>query len=110
MCEMHLKVPKFDVVPIAIRYRVTGVSELDQKRHSSVMADVVSCSCGCRKYIGKMHIPRPQEKKKHRNKPKLQLVLPTVAGVQRHAHARVFGNYEEMSAKTMETNGGNGKC
>ena len=31
--------------------------------HSSVMADVVSCSCGCRKYLGKIHIPRPQEKK-----------------------------------------------
>ena len=32
--------------------------------HSSVMADVVSCSYGCRKYLGKMHIPRPQEEKK----------------------------------------------
>ena len=25
MCEMHLGIPKFDVAPIVIRYRVTGV-------------------------------------------------------------------------------------
>ena len=43
-----------------------------------------NCKLGlrCRKYVGKTHIPRPQEKKKHRNKPKLLLVLPTVARVK----------------------------
>ena len=25
MCEMHVEIPKFDVAPIVIRYRVTGV-------------------------------------------------------------------------------------
>ena len=25
MCEMHLQIPNFDIAPIVVRYRVTGV-------------------------------------------------------------------------------------
>ena len=48
---------------VNLGFVIITYSELDQKMHSSVIVDVVSCSCGCRKYFGKMHIPRPQEKK-----------------------------------------------
>ena len=36
---------------------------IENSIRNPLLADVVSCSCGCRKCLGKMHIPRPQEKK-----------------------------------------------